>query len=756
MPTLLKNKKFFGLLGITLILITFFAPLTAHVTYADTKKDVNNALLLAADGCSLWANSILESCITAAVAWILLFLTWVMGMVLFVVNLIFEFILQFSIVRFKELAGIADVGWSAIRDVSNIFFIFILLYIAIKTVLDVGGDTKKLILRVILAALLINFSGALARVVIDSGNVLTLMFWESAKGKDSGGKTGTIGARIINGIELVRVSGLAKAPPGLPEDVGVPSASPTETIGFWTIVIQGIGGLIFVLVTIFLLGIATYMFVRRALYLVFLIMVSPFAFLIFAFQGFTGAASKWWSTLVCHTFFAPIFMVLFSVSIKVVESAGKILMPEGKDPDLVPQLVFFVIATALLFSSLLAANSLGCTGAVGAAAWAGKKFKDYGKRTAAWTGRNTLGWGAAKIASSERVRAMAERAQKVPGLGAAARAATGGLRGVAGAGFGGKKGGFVQAQKDAVKAKTGFATYLEEGASMGAMELKALKTNYKKTLKSKAAGEKEKTAAAGGVAGGVAGGTLGAVFGGPLGAAVGAHLGGGLGAAIGGLAGRASPISAVALKTLMKGATKGKIEDKQKEKEELKKDLKVAKETGNQDEIARLTTAINVLDHDLQDLQRTEEQELAAKKATATGGGVATGEVRVNDAKAQTNTGGNARGLLSRMGRKLRRGATTLGMRRGMAVAEPEAPMTPRDVTGQTNDARQEREQRTAELTKIMSERANAARDAERANAFGMKEQVKAKEDLLAQLENKEREAREKLRNLGQIPPSAT
>jgi hypothetical protein len=69
-------------------------------------------------------------------------------------------------------------GWRIMRDLSNMLFIFVLLYIAIATILDIGGvNTGKMIGTVIIVALLINFSMFFVKVIVDAGNIMTRMFY---------------------------------------------------------------------------------------------------------------------------------------------------------------------------------------------------------------------------------------------------------------------------------------------------------------------------------------------------------------------------------------------------------------------------------------------------------------------------------------------------------------------------------------------------------------------------------------------------
>lgn len=72
-------------------------------------------------------------------------------------------------------------AWAIVRDLSNIFFIIILLFIAFQTILGIGdghgGGPKKAIAQVVVMALLINFSMFFTKVVIDSANILALVFY---------------------------------------------------------------------------------------------------------------------------------------------------------------------------------------------------------------------------------------------------------------------------------------------------------------------------------------------------------------------------------------------------------------------------------------------------------------------------------------------------------------------------------------------------------------------------------------------------
>jgi hypothetical protein len=68
-------------------------------------------------------------------------------------------------------------GWRIMRDVANICFIFVLVYVAITTIL--GQKKERLIGMVIIVALVINFSLFLTKVIVDLGNITARFFYNN-------------------------------------------------------------------------------------------------------------------------------------------------------------------------------------------------------------------------------------------------------------------------------------------------------------------------------------------------------------------------------------------------------------------------------------------------------------------------------------------------------------------------------------------------------------------------------------------------
>jgi hypothetical protein len=71
-------------------------------------------------------------------------------------------------------------GWQVTRDFANIFFILILLFIALSLTLDIEighANPKKMLASLVMVALVINFSFFITEVVIDLSNSLALVFY---------------------------------------------------------------------------------------------------------------------------------------------------------------------------------------------------------------------------------------------------------------------------------------------------------------------------------------------------------------------------------------------------------------------------------------------------------------------------------------------------------------------------------------------------------------------------------------------------
>jgi len=85
-------------------------------------------------------------------------------------------------------------GWAIVRDLCNMFFIVILLVIAFATILRVEGyDIKKMVPKLIIMAILINFSKTICGLIIDAADLIMNAFVSAFTGSMSGNLTTMLG-----------------------------------------------------------------------------------------------------------------------------------------------------------------------------------------------------------------------------------------------------------------------------------------------------------------------------------------------------------------------------------------------------------------------------------------------------------------------------------------------------------------------------------------------------------------------------------
>lgn len=324
---------------------------------------------------------------------------WLSSLILTAVAFLFEYSVKFSIQNFTDLANnasLVNVGWTVIRDLSNIVFIFLILWVAISTILGLGsGDTMKSVLRIAIAALLINFSLFISKAVIDVANIVALHFYNLIT--DNG--TGDIAGMFMNGLGLqtfFKVGALNIA------DVGIDTK----------LIFAALFGTIAVLVASWIFLAAAVMFVIRTIYLMVLMVLSPFAFIAWVVPGMSNHTHDWWHKLFHQAFFAPIFMIMiyiiglaisgdqmivtdapkdFSVAVDnlsgSVGNAANFAAQAGTVNGIGGITLNFVMLIGMLVASLLVASKLGAVGASTAISL-GNKIKGAGQ---SWVGGKSIG-----------------------------------------------------------------------------------------------------------------------------------------------------------------------------------------------------------------------------------------------------------------------------------------------------------------------------------------------------------------------------
>ena len=302
----------------------------------------------------------------------------ILGFLLNQVQKVFELILNENI-NFTSHLEVIKVGWKLSRDVANMFFVFVIFAIAITTILRLEGGflAKDALVRLIVMAILINFSLTMGGLVIDASNALGIQFYNAIRGK-SGGISDVMMART--GLQAAfKVETINQEPPA---GSTAPSTSrgiqtPSSTALRWAILAWGNAMLIGVLLFIFVL--ATILFFIRFVALMFLLMLAPLAFLSYILPATTQHWTRWWKELTQHAMFFPAFMFLLYFALAFSGNIQKAAQEAGPGGNLIdsPSLILsYFFTVAVLLTSITLGKSMGVYSADTALAWArtGRKW----------------------------------------------------------------------------------------------------------------------------------------------------------------------------------------------------------------------------------------------------------------------------------------------------------------------------------------------------------------------------------------------
>ena len=194
-------------------------------------------------------------------------------------------------------------GWTIVRDIANLLFIFGFVYIGIMTIFDYeSAQTKKTLASIIIGAILINFSLFFTKVIIDASNILAVELHQKMTNDSS----------INIGEQLAQFLGISTLYQ-TPQDTNkmIEYAKPD---GFWFYVV----GMIFLMIAGYVLAAGGILIIIRFVALVLLMILSPLLFAAGVFSFSKNAAQDLWGKLISYSFFAPAYMFMLYATILVL------------------------------------------------------------------------------------------------------------------------------------------------------------------------------------------------------------------------------------------------------------------------------------------------------------------------------------------------------------------------------------------------------------------------------------------------------
>lgn len=323
-------------------------------------------------------------------------------------GIVFDYVIDFTIVNMKVniygatgTSSAIEVAWVIFRDIANILFIFALIYIAIKTILQGTGQTAKSIGTVIIVAVLINFSLFFTKVIIDVTNTAAISFYNSI--------VETVGtAATPRDADIYANNGRSLAE-SIIMQTGIGSSYKVSNgvlAGGWMSIAKQLllTALIFLIVAV-ILFFAVFLLITRFIILAVVMLMSSLAFGSYIFPKLKSQISdKWWSALIGQSFVAPVFMIMLFITFKIMGSIGIKYETTGNgfgdfftlQPDI---LLKYTLVIGMLIFSIKTAKTLSDQ-AGGMAGTITKVLGGGALGLAAWAGRNTIGGVANSVASN--------------------------------------------------------------------------------------------------------------------------------------------------------------------------------------------------------------------------------------------------------------------------------------------------------------------------------------------------------------------
>ncbi len=265
-------------------------------------------------------------------------------------------------------------AWVLVRDVCNMGFVVILLIIAFAQILNVQKySIKALLPKVLLTAVLINFSKLLCGLMIDVAQVAMMTFVN--------GFQATAGANLVNGLGLTKLLQMSEEHSQGTAKANAPTAS--------QVTLALILAIFLLIAMCFVMFFIAVLLVMRIVTIWFLVIVSPAAWAFGMLPMGSGKYNEWWQKFGWTVAVGPFMAFFLWISLLVMSNPGEMLgnmnqinadiEKKGGNVPLVgtlDNLAQAAMGLALLMASLVAAQEAG--GAMASVASKGQAAAKWG------------------------------------------------------------------------------------------------------------------------------------------------------------------------------------------------------------------------------------------------------------------------------------------------------------------------------------------------------------------------------------------
>jgi hypothetical protein len=382
------------------------------------------------------------------------FLIWIGVLVLSLAGYIFEFLLHATVTQFPAyfytdaVKSAIEAAWGALRDLANILIIGIFVFVAINLILGNSGEgqfgQRRLIARVLLIAVLINFSLLFTKLIVDGSNFTAVQFYnatlvnidtaetENISSVNNSSNTSAVGTNLnSNGIAASFMGFLGVSTFG--DSYNALRKIQESNQSAFLALAYGLLSFIFLIAVAAVLLYGSFILVTRGLLIIFLILMSALAFATYLMPSNTIFVKKgwslWWSSLLKTAVLAPVLMIMLWVTLTVADKvtqatalamggSGNVgtlgaLMTASNPGANIAALFNFIIVLGLLFASFkissMFANTISGFDFVGKAmSLAASVPLGATSRILGFAGRQTLGRAGAAVGASMQTKSNDE------------------------------------------------------------------------------------------------------------------------------------------------------------------------------------------------------------------------------------------------------------------------------------------------------------------------------------------------------------
>ncbi|MBP9836434.1 MAG: hypothetical protein KBC78_01220 [Candidatus Pacebacteria bacterium] len=292
--------------------------------------------------------------------------------------------------------------WETVRDIFNLTFIFGLVYIGFKMILNTGDtNARRMLVHIILAALLVNFSLFFTKFIIDFSNIAAAQI---AQGFHVAGNAVGEQYRVSDKFaQIVGISNIYKDDLQSAQSLAEGKASGFTYI-FFTMIMFIIMAFVFFAGAILLM----IRFVVLNLYMI----LSPIMFLGWVFPALSSYSERYWSSFLSRAFFAPAYLLMLYFAFVVMQQYAGLINSEGSFRELftgeaeagllgtfATTVPFFAMMCIFLIAAVVVAQKMGGDLAGFVISTTKKTTGKVAFGVPAWALQRTAGAGANRLAN---------------------------------------------------------------------------------------------------------------------------------------------------------------------------------------------------------------------------------------------------------------------------------------------------------------------------------------------------------------------